>query len=57
MRARKASLRFELKVFLGYNVKLGHTPRHAGRIDICLKRLRHMCQERVGLTNSSHDQG
>ncbi len=39
-----------------YNSNLGGTLRRTGRKDICLERLRHMCQERVGLTNSSHDQ-
>ncbi len=33
-----------------------HTLRCAGRIEICLERLGRMCQERVGLTNGSHDQ-
>ena len=39
-----------MEVTLGYNVKIGHTPHHAERADIRLKRLRCMYQERVGLT-------
>ena len=52
---REASGGFELGVILDYNVKIGYTLRHAEPNDIGLKRLRRMCQERVGLTNSSHD--
>ena len=38
------------------NTHSRRTLRRARCTDICLEGLRRMCQERVGLTNSSHDQ-
>ena len=38
------------------NTHSRRTLRRTRRTDICLERLGRMCQERVGLTNGSHDQ-